>query len=288
MNTVRPPLVAMAIVMAVGSAAFGAFATQFTGADGGNWNVSGNWSAGIPTISDEISLGGKSVIVTDTQAYKDFDTAAPGGSITIQNGGHLSTDGGFHGAWGLSSIVIQSGGTFFNDPATEGGTAQLRSSTTVQAGGTVVGFSRIRTAFSISGLWQPYNTGTSVTDIYENTTTLNAGGTIELDVFGSGSNESLNVRTTLNIDNAASSLELVPQGGYTPAVNDTFNLIDDYDGLGTINVLSDASNVSIQGYSVQWDASQWVSDGILTIIPEPTTLGLITAGGLALLKRRRR
>ncbi|WP_269541173.1 PEP-CTERM sorting domain-containing protein [Cerasicoccus fimbriatus] len=274
------------------SAAFGVAFTTFIGPDGGNWNDPANWDNGVPDANDEISLGGFQVVVTDTQAYKDFDTGAPdtGGSIVINSGGSLTNDGGHHAAWGLSSITINSGGAFINDPATEGGVARLRVPTTVAAGGTLVGFQQLQSTINVSGLYQPYNSASANVIAVTSTFNLLSGGELQFDVFGNNDSESFSVASaTTDLSIIGSTIRLVGQGGYTPGVNDTFNLFDEVGG--TVNVISDASNVIMDGV-IAWDTTLWESDGILTVaaVPEPTTYAMFAAMGalgVALLRRRK-
>lgn len=294
MMAYRSLLLTLSSVTLGGSLAFGAFVTQFTGPEGGNWNVPGNWSAGVPTSTDEISLGGFSVVVTDSQTYNDFDTAGPaqGGAITILNGGTLTTTGDFHAAFGLTGgITVESGGTFIATGPTAN--TQLRSVTTLEAGGLIQGFNSIRTVFNINGEWQPLGSAGSLVPnsiTVDGTVNLNNGGVIEMTLFGNNDNEFFDVLNadTLNLNIAGSTLRLVPDGGYTPTAGDSFDLWN-VNGTGTANVIGDASNVIIEGQTVQWDTSQWVSDGILTIVPEPSSYSLLAGVmALAVLVQRRR
>lgn len=274
------------------TALYGVAATTFIGPEGGNWNDPANWDNGVPGPNDEISLGGFQVVVTDTQAYKDFDTTAPntGGSIVINSGGSLTNDGGHHAAWGLSSITINSGGAFINDPATEGGVARLRVATTVAAGGTLVGFQQLQATINVSGLYKPYNSASANVIAVTNNFNLLSGGELQFDVFGNNDSESFSVTgATTDLSIIGSTIRLVGQGGYTPGVNDTFNLFDE--AGGTVNVIGDASNVIMDGVAA-WDTTLWESDGILTVaaVPEPSTyakLAAMGALGVALLRRRK-
>ena len=270
----------------------------------GNWLNPINWSDEklptpgtngpdddrVPTSSDEISLDGNAVTVAGPAVYDDFNVPDTGGSLTINSGGYLTTNGGFYGAWGLSSITINSGGTFFNNPNSA---EQIRSTTNLNTGGTLEGFTRLRNPLNINGgTFKPWNQVAPNGFEIDSILNLNAG-IIELDVFsggGSGS-EYFDVFSgdTLNINNPAGEIVLVPQGGYIPTPGDSFDL---WESLGTVNFLSDASNISIQGYSYEWDLSQFASDGILSIaippVPEPSSVCLLGLGALAMLRYTRR
>ena len=245
----------------------------------------------VPNVSDEISLGGFAVTVAGPAIYNDFNTSATGGSLTINSSGHLTTQGDFHGAFGLSSITINNGGTFFNNP--DGVNEQIRSTTTVNTGGTLEGFTTLRSTLNINGgTFKPWNQISPNGFVIDSVLNLNAG-IIELDIFSGGGagSEFFNVNggDTLNINNPAGGIVLVPQGGYIPKPGDSFDL---WEGAGTINFLSDASNISIQGYDYQWDTTLFASDGVLSIaiqpIPEPSSVCLLGMGALVMLRRTRR
>ncbi|MFW6146398.1 MAG: PEP-CTERM sorting domain-containing protein, partial [Planctomycetota bacterium] len=51
--------------------------------------------------------------------------------------------------------------------------------------------------------------------------------------------------------------------------------------------VGDGSNIAIEDSDLTLDTSQWGSDGIVTVIPEPASLALVGLGGLVMLRRRR-
>lgn len=91
----------------------------------------------------------------------------------------------------------------------------------------------------------------------------------------------------------AGSLSVTFVGGYTPALGHSFNLLDWAAVTGSgINGLSVGMlSASTAGFdpSWTWDTSQFVSDGIITVVvPEPARSLFLVVGMLAFVLRRRR
>lgn len=260
------------------------------GGDGSTWGDDLNWGGDTePTASDAISIGANTVIVDTSDAvYSTFNSGSAGGTININSGGTLtSTSTAGHTTLRyLSSININNGGTLVVDD-----TASLRFDITVNAGGTFIGADGVQDAdtLSISGLFRPLDNtnGNNVFALGTSTTRgdliLNTGGTIELDIFGNGVNESFNMFPDTNpglfstLDIEDGSIDLVIQGAYTPSIGDSFDLWDDPNGDSIMNV-GDGSNISLSGYSL--DTSTFATNGVVTVIPEPGSLLLMVVGSL--------
>lgn len=94
---------------------------------------------------------------------------------------------------------------------------------------------------------------------------------------------------------AAGSMGVTFVGGYTPAVNDSFDLLDwsAVSGTGITGLSTSLLSLSTTGFdpSWSWDISQFTTTGVITIIgvPEPSRALLVAVGaGLLCLRRRKR
>ena len=147
---------------------------------------------------------------------------------------------------------------------------------------------------TVAGTWYPIGESPSTLVFTFGASTVSGhvnltSGNIVMDLFGDGVNEYFNVNRalgscSLSLDgDEGGTVTLRPLDGYTPQVGDSYDLWDYVDG-NTVTP-GDGTNISLPGYTL--DLSQWVSDGIVTVIPEPATMGLLAAGAVALLRRRR-
>lgn len=82
---------------------------------------------------------------------------------------------------------------------------------------------------------------------------------------------------------AGSSFTLSLLGGYSPAWGDSFDFLDT-----TIAGSAPSMNLPSLSGGMTWDQSQFMSNGVLTVIPEPTTSVIAMLAALGLLYRRRR
>ncbi len=120
-------------------------------------------------------------------------------------------------------------------------------------------------------------------------------GSVVFPVFGNNSASQLdnpNVFQQGLLDLSGGTIQIEFDSGYTPLAGHSFDLIANTPGGKTTLSTANIASTSYDGlWNVTWDTSQWLSDGILTIdsvtvIPEPASLILLAAGGLAVLRRR--
>ncbi|MEM7457520.1 MAG: PEP-CTERM sorting domain-containing protein [Planctomycetota bacterium] len=74
--------------------------------------------------------------------------------------------------------------------------------------------------------------------------------------------------------------------GFTTSLGDEFDIFD-----GTVDPSSTVSfdfTDAPLGAGLRWDTSQFLSNGVITAVPEPGTITLVGAIGLALAMRRSR
>ncbi len=289
--TSNAPILAAAVagvLVFAGNESQAATVTWSGAGDGVNWTDDANWSGtGFQPTADDIAVvgTGNSVQVNGSANYGSFTTGA--GSIAINSGGTLTASGNTGTSNTIvryiSEIAVNDGGTFNVTYNTV-----LRGNVTVNSGGVFNGAGSMRNetrTLSVSGLWRVSDNSNGANVFLVNngsTVSLNTGGTIELDLFANNVNESFSLENAAGtIDLADGTINLVPQGGYTPAEGDTFDLFNVT--AGTFNP-GDGSNVTLAGYTL--DTSAYASTGVVTVVPESASLGLLAMGGLGLMRRR--
>jgi len=263
------------------------------GGDGKTWNDPANWSnddnagaPGVPTSADNVSLAGATVEINGAATYNDGRSG--GGIAQVNNGGVLTPTGSsFSTLRRWSGINVLSGGTL-DAPAS----AWVRYNINVADGGVMTGTNQVRDSdtVDVAGLFQPIGTSsTNLTYTMGSSTvtgsiTLQSTGVMEIDIFGDGVNEFFNlVNAGSNLNTADGTINLIPQDGYVPQEGDSFDLWENPAESTNLNI-GDGSNIFLAGFAL--DTSQWVSDGVVTVVPEPASLALLALGGLAICRRR--
>lgn len=93
---------------------------------------------------------------------------------------------------------------------------------------------------------------------------------------------------------SAGSISVIFTGGYTPALNDSFDLIDwaAVSGSGMSGLSAGLLSLTTTGFdpSWTWDTSLFADSGVISIVivPEPGRMVLLIVAAVALLSRRRR
>lgn len=92
----------------------------------------------------------------------------------------------------------------------------------------------------------------------------------------------------------AGSISVTFTGGYTPGLNDSFDLLDwtSVSGAGVSGLSASLLNLSTAGFdpSWSWDTTAFSSSGVIsiTLVPEPHRSLLLAGAGVLMLLRRRR
>lgn len=288
--------------------AAGVNATLSVGASGGNGSFSGVLANGTNTLAFA-KVGSGTQILSGSNTYTG-GTVVSAGTLLINNtsgsgtgaGGVTVSSGATLGGIGtlapdLSGAAITINGVLApGTPLSNNGVGTL---TLAPASGNVIFGATSSLSFELltngshgyNVTYQPDGTIATVTGTYVD------GGNDRL-IFDGG-----------NIDNqfdfsglVAENFKVTFASGYTPAANDTFDLLDwaNITGSGTLNnEISAINGLSVSHLSLPdlssglaWDTSLFLSHGIIgvyaVVVPEPSRVLLSFAGVAALLMRRRR
>ncbi|WP_269537645.1 hypothetical protein [Cerasicoccus fimbriatus] len=256
------------------------------GGDGTSWSDPINWDTDtVPTASDFFNPAGATITVSVTDATYSTLIAPSSGSVVIASGGILTGTGSDFRVIRYVNFTAQNGGEF-HVPFD----ANIRSDVTIDDGGLFTGADHIQDAADllVNGSWSPGDNvdGNNVIT-FQNASSiiLGATGNITLDIFGNGVNEYFDLGTsTSTLDLSNGSITLLSQG-YTPQLGDQFNLW--YMPAGGTVIPGDGSNITLSGFTL--DTSSFMTDGIVTVVPEPRAYAMVFAlvVGLGVCLKRR-
>ncbi|WP_205514571.1 T9SS type A sorting domain-containing protein [Longitalea arenae] len=101
------------VVLAYGSPSIPAPATTWTGAVNTNWNIAGNWTAGVPAAALDAFIPDvvNDPVISATAGWAKSVTVQPGGSLTIAATGSLTLQGDF-GRGLVNQGTVQNNGVF--------------------------------------------------------------------------------------------------------------------------------------------------------------------------------
>jgi len=233
-------------------------------------------------------------INTPSALGADMNYGSPGLGGTIAGNLSLVKDG-------PGTQVLSAGNTYTGTTTVNGGTLRIdgsiTSASTVNQNGVLSGLGTVGSVdVTAGGKLRPSGILTT------GAVTTRVGGLVEFSIGGltAGTQYTrLNTIGAINVDNSTLVVSLT--NGFVPAKFDQFTLWanDDSDPFaGTFNGLLEGSQLPVAGTSgtADLDADYWMvsytgdtgNDFVLTYIPEPGTAALLLAGGLPLLRRRRR
>jgi predicted outer membrane repeat protein/autotransporter-associated beta strand protein len=182
----------------------------------------------------------------------------------------FSRNGGYNTA--LGDITVNGGELIWNNnnAATQTGTV------TVNAGGTLSGSGILGGAVTVSGTLNPGNSPGTMSFTEDLTLTGTAITNLEFTGTGLAGEFDVLLGDTGNTLTAGGTLNLVVDG-YTAVLNDTFLVFEDWASFaGSFSSI----NGTDLGGGLSFDTSNLLTDGTLTVVPEPSTYALL-AGMLA-------
>lgn len=314
--------------LVIDSEAAATFAMRMTGTISGTGNIT-KTGAGVLRLETNSTYSGTTTISTGTLQLGNNTTAGNVGAGSVINNSALLilrsnavaltnqisgtgtvTQSG-SGTTTLSNANTYTGGTTVNGGAlmvtnTTGsatGTGSVTVTTTLGGTGTIAPTGTNMVA--LGGAVQPGVAGTnngigtlSFTPVDGNVIFQN-GSSVAFEISANGVNDKLlfNASGSARMDfsaMAAGSLGVTFAAGYTPAVNDSFDLLDwsAVSGTGITGLSTSLLSLSTTGFdpSWSWDISQFTTTGVISIagVPEPSRVMLVGVGAAMLFLRRRR
>ena len=195
-------------------------------------------------------------------------------SLVKQGQADFTLGSGTHGFTGTTTV--ESGKLVINGNVTT-------SAVTVENGGSLGGTGTIggATLVESGGMIAPGNSPGTLT--IDDDLALNVGSILSMEIDGvlSGEFDRLVVNGDLTAD---ATLLLVLGGLYTPASGHSFDLVD---WNGTFAGTPDFNSLPALGGGLTWNTSTFASDGVISIVPEPSAALLSGFGLLVLLRRHR-
>jgi autotransporter-associated beta strand protein len=235
------------------------------------------------TINNAFVLNGSATMTTATMNG--------GAKATIT--GVISGSGSLVKA-GAGELELNAANTFTGGAQVDAGTlhvvasASLASGVTVNSGGTLMGSGTIdgNVVVNSGGFLTPGASPGALTLVNDDLSLLNGSTT----VFEVGGIITSLYDRILGINQITldGNIQVTLFGGFTPSNGNSFDLFD----ATTVNSvgfnLATELQLPVLGDGLSWDTGQFLSQGILTVVPEPTSGAALTLGSAVFLGWRRR
>lgn len=241
------------------------------------------------------------VNTTPLTGNRGFMLGAGGGTIDVASGVIMNANGRFRESAAGATLVKTGSGTYIMGAGVSDytgatlvsqgtllidGDATIESSdVTVAAGATFGGLGTVGGTVTVSGTLSP---GTLVTTEgsleINNALSLDSSAVVLLGLSTLGA-DSITGVTDLTLDGVI-KISLV--GGYVPSGMQTFQIIDWSGTLVNNGFVFDFDDASLP-VGMEWDTTNFLTDGTITAVPEPAVASLVIASlGLLALRRTRR
>jgi autotransporter-associated beta strand protein len=272
---------------------------------GGDFTLGDATNSGALTFDGPTSLGAVVRTITVSSPVTWAGVISGGGGITKEGASTLTLSAGnlYLGATTVNAGTLLA--TNATGSATGTGAVSIASAGTFGGIGTVAPTGS--NGVSIAGALAPGVPGTNngigtltFTPVNGNVT-LQSGSSMQMQIASSTSYDKVAFNASgsgvLNFTAMGSGSIHVQFAGYTPALNDTFDLIDwlAVSGSGIAGLSASQLDLPTTGFSPgwMWNTSSFASSGVVSIInsvPEPSRAMLFLAGlaGLAMARRRSR
>jgi len=255
-----------AVLLGFCCSAFSGTTTWQGGALETEWNVGANWTAGIPTSTDDVVFS-----TVPSGIVEITGGEANAGSITVNDAtGGLSINS--------SASALNLYGAFTNNDTVN---VNVQSTVNLMADLTLSGSSA---AVYFSGITKP------------NLHTISLGGGINFQTditFSIASALSYGhfvLQAGSVVDITGVTGILFSPSAYTGVLNDSFTLFDST--LGTINGMSeiviDSGTLPTLSGGLSWNLSNFTTNGTISVVPEPSSFALLLLGAGFFVARRRK
>lgn len=246
--------------------------------NGGVLKASTNSATFVASVTTNVLEGGAKIDsngsnITVSTALLHGGVAAIDGGLTKQGGGTLTLSGAstYTGATTVSAGTLLVNGSLAN-------TSGVNVASGATLGGSSTNIAGITTIAEGANL----SPGNSVGTI--NLASLDLQGTYNVEITGNGVNDLVNLGAgNLNLGNNSLINILL---GYSPSLGDTFDLAN----FGSFSGDTTPQFAFSQplGGGLFWDTTNFTNNGVITVIPEPSSALLAFAGSALLLRRRRK
>lgn len=283
---------------------------------GGTSTMGGTVGSSVPDyVSDFFTMDGgtirftSSVLSTPLTGNRGFMLGAGGGTIDVESGVNMRANGRIRESVAGASLVKTGNGTFIMGQ----GSSNYTGTTTVSAGSLLIesdasltssnvtvassatfgGLGTVGGSVTVNGTLSPgfasnlsasgAGAQTGVLTI-SNSLTMSAGSTLDLGISSSGYDSIAGI-TDLSLGGV---IKVSFLDGYVPSGVAVYNVLDWSGTLVDNGFTFDFSGAQLaEGQS--WDTSSFLTDGTITVVPEPsvTTLLLLSIGAVLVLRRVR-
>jgi autotransporter-associated beta strand protein len=241
---------------------------------------------GALNFTGGVNLDGPRTISTTNTGGTTFSGVVTGGSLTKTGTQLLALNSASGNTYTGGTILGTSAGTLNVNNTSGSGTGS--GTVSIGTGSTLSGNFTISGATLVSGNLQP---GNSVgTANFGSSLSLGTAAITTFELASAASADDLNVSGLFTLDGSVVVLTI---GGYIAQQGDTFDLID----WGTINSagFNVATDLNLTGAATapgtSWDTSNFLTLGMIMVVPEPSTWTMMGVGAsmlLVMMRLRRR
>ncbi|RYD22347.1 MAG: S-layer family protein [Verrucomicrobiaceae bacterium] len=246
--------------------------------NGGVLKASANSATFVAGVTTNVQEGGAKIDsngsnITVSTALLHGGVAAIDGGLTKQGNGTLTLTG----VSTYTGPTVVSAGTLLVN-----GSIANTSGITLAAGATLGGSSTNIGGTTTVSEGASISPGNSVGTI--NLAALDLQGTYNAEITGNGVNDLVNLGAgNLNLGNNSLINILL---SYSPSAGDTFDLAN-FGSFSGDTTPQFAFSQALSG-GLTWDTSNFTTNGVITVIPEPSSALLAFAGSALLVRRRRK
>ena len=223
------------------------------------------------------------LVFNRTGSFTNAGVISGGGAVVMAGAGTLVIPAGTTNTYGGATAV--SNGTLLVQGAhTGGGLITVHNGATLGGGGSVGGSVGVESGGTLSP-----GASTGVLTV-NGDLTFDAGSSFAVELNGltpgAGHDQVLMDGGTLSLNNPTLSLSVVP--GHDPQIDDVYTILTGFGilaGAGQFAGLPDETVFSADGESFRIDYN--ATDVTLTVVPEPSSLGIVGAAMIVALLRRR-